>query len=344
MTSDADIFIAPYIASNKVAEDFAPLSQLQKDSDFISEIYPSILTAGIVDQKLYLLPIAFDLPLVEFIPEHLEEELPIFWISLQELEDVGVKNKVYRRNKLSRLGFSLVKDPRFLYEYIRMNGARFQAEDAYLQWDDANLISAIHALRNWNQSNKDEEREDFEATYLSIPLNMAMEQDRLAFAYNTISSLSVSPQQERWNTDFIWLSHAQKIHVIEDVIYAGINIESRKKQQAEDFLRWLLSSDTQEQFIAENSQLQLPIFGIAGKLSSLIAINETVLPQYHTHLRGRIPASSLLETSSGLPANWATFKAEYLLPWIVETLQSPTYREDSLTETVENWYLHSNQK
>ena len=99
-----------------------------------------------------------------------------------------------------------------------------------------------------------------------------------------------------------------------------------------------MNKESQEEMIKRRISMKLDTntFGIANGFSSLISVNEHVLPIYYKCLLAKIPSSSFPQAPKSYPANWKIVKKEIICPFLRDSIAE---KQDSqiISRTYSDW-------
>jgi hypothetical protein len=325
---DVDLLIGTRLAGAGEARALEPLEDLFRGNRLArADFYTPLLAAGAPERRQVLLPLAFCLPAVVFLPYNLGEAPPNLGIPLDFLRrSAGAYNQRVR-DVLVREGFSPLWDPEFLLAAAELGGARFhEASPGSLEWNARALEEAIAYLRGWVQETNGgvEAEAAFAASYLYLPPGRLLDEKRIQFYLLRSCDLMRVLDEQKEEADFRWLAGPDKILVGDEILFAGIPRSSRRKGQARAFLLWLFQGETQSRLLEIGRRQRLGVFGIAGGFSGLKSVNELAFPQYYPRLIGRIPPEELLQVPGPLPEAWLEMKTQVIVPWLREAVSAVT--------------------
>lgn len=336
-----DLLVGSYLLPGIKKRLFKSISNVFSDSLKKEHFYKELLNIGKKGNTQYLLPVSFNIGALVFDinnSEYIETTNTITFDQIKEISEkfnyVG-KDSIYRR-----MAFAPQWNPEFLYLTLVSKGVTFTIEKGNLKFNIPLYENICNYLSDWtksiNTSNNDET--DFAFKYLYTPFNKQVLQQKSLFAYTTSNNLLSLSEDELNKIDFRWFVENQKAPVKEDIAMIGIYKKSKNKKAALKFIRWFMNKDSQEQMIVRRLKMGLDTstFGIANGFSSLIKVNEQVLPIYYKALLAKTPAENIPKAPSEYLPQWNNIKREILIPHLVSTLnKNSTAQELSVSFT--NW-------
>lgn len=336
-----DVIVADYLGSTDIMESFLVLDRrFRRFSPDSRDVYGDLLSHGRLRGRQRLYPISFDLPGVLSLAET-AEELPDFTIDIDELRERGGGFNQTESGRLTRLGYSPRWSREFLYTLVRMFGVRFfEGPEGLLQWDGAQLQSAVERARDWiEETNQGLEAERmFQEQYLYDPMPQLVLRERVLFSYIRASDFFSMPETRRRHFDIRWLSRDGKIPVLESMVFAGVVADSRHKQASLDFVAWLASAETHRKILVNAEKRRLGSFGVLGGFSAHRETNEWFLPELYPSLLGIMPPGETLSFPETVPDSWDLLKSQVVEPWLSRAIdRHPGLR--SLDSLVESWML-----
>jgi hypothetical protein len=312
-----DLVIDSFLTGERTRAFFRPI----RESVYAgSGVYAQLLALGRIDDRQLLLPLAFDLPLIEYRPEYLETEMEPFAVELGRLRELGAEYNAQNGGRLIRMGFSPRVYPGFSYVLTQSLGADFhEAGGETIVWNAQRLEQSILELAAWAEEANGgiEQVSSFETRYLYDPANQILEAGRMLFAYTRASDYFSRDEGVRGETDFRWPVSGGRITVSDDVLFGGIPREAENPDGAAAFLSWILEAETQEELLNEKRQKRIATFGFAGGFSSLRQVNEDILIQLYPDLLGAVVPAAALAVPSSLPHYWPRLRDEVLEPWLL---------------------------
>ncbi len=291
------------------------------------------------------LPFAFDLPVIVFRKDSFPKGLPAR-ISLDDLKIAAQAYVKISKTKPVALGFSPIWNQDFLFDTATLFGVDFHAEQGRtLVWQDKQLDDWLAYLTDWCETKNGgfSVESEFVKKYLygapyrllqeRIPQDKKTDFHRINFYCGLASDFFAIPGVNRENLEMAWMSRNGRIPVDVGVLFFGVPRGADNRGGAYEFLKWVLTSGAQKGIIEENERKNPLSFGVAGGFSSLMDINEQVIPLHLPLLKGRIPSEKELVFPGPLPETWEKLKNETVLPWLFGRL-SRTAGLASLKDTI----------
>jgi ABC-type glycerol-3-phosphate transport system substrate-binding protein len=337
-----DIVAGSWLKSAATRSLFRPLDKLFKKNRLSREsFYPPLLALGNIDDKQYLLPVAFNIPTLVFAQDKGELLSSPFTLTLPEIKALGKSYNIETNGVYSRMGFSPAWDDDFLFVSAVLAGASFQ-EASPLTWDNDALERSLAYVESWiREANTGIQAEDdFSFKYFYDPPAKLVISGRVLFFYMPSSDLFTLSQEQGANLDFRWIAGEDTIPISEDMVYYGIYRQSRAQKAAEAFTQWFFREETQRLFLeaGKNNRLNETRFGIANGFSALRTVTEQVFPQFYPSLLGHMPPGRFLSPPNILPRNWTAMKERVILPYLHDRIRA-TGRGDirSLDRRLSDW-------
>ncbi|HDQ13983.1 MAG TPA: hypothetical protein ENN41_04115 [Sediminispirochaeta sp.] len=335
-----DLVIDSFLDSQRYSGKFASLESLFLEEKIqSSQFYPALLSRGRRENQQYLLPVSFDLPGLYFKAGVVEQGIPGYGISLDQLDELNREFNIFNDERLERLGLSLRWQGEMLFLVGMLKGSNFrESNTGSLVWNAQSLTESVDFIRRWTlESNRGVAAErDFAQKYMVEPHYKLIDQERILCSYSSLSDFYLLPPQSREKLSLYWLSADDTIPILPGPLYAAIPQGAPGIKAAKVFLTWFFQAQNQEQLITSARDKRSRSFGIAGGLSSLPQVNQEILPTLYPGLVGRIPQSSYLVFPNRLPPHWKDIKHEVLIPW----LQHQAIREntdESFSERLRTW-------
>ncbi len=323
-----DLVVSSYLANSTLCKYFIPLdylfSQMLLDRD---NFYPQLLHSGTIDNKLYFLPVSFNLPAMIFAEKNKDLLDNEYTISLE-----GIKTKASEYNRLNKaniftaMGFSPRWNMNFAYLATRLRGSAFHENNSTVfSYQSQKFDQTVKYLRNWTlEANKDSASEDdFKFKYLYTPGYTLVTTDRCLFALTRSDELFNLNSEKLSGIDYRWVCE-NTIPVEDDFVSLGMYKKTRNINTAESFITWLMNKDTQKRMIERTIEMKLntTTFGIAGGFSSIKQVNERFFPLFYPMLIRNIPSAEKISEPEILPALWPDIKEKILLPYLEDSLNT----------------------
>jgi hypothetical protein len=320
---------------------FASIDRLiSKGSINPASFYQEALSMGRREEKTFLLPLSFSLPIVVFRSEFSASLTDDYYIGVDEMRKLSGEFNIVD-GRPTRMGYSPRWQPEFVYALALTLGAEFEETDERLpEWNDTRIQQTIAYAVEWiNDTNGGYELENsFETKYMYNPLYKLLDTSQILFNFMKISEFLSLPAAIRENLDFRWFSAGKKISVCDDVIFVGKTRQSRKIKTTDAFLSWLFKPATQVKLLETAKFERMRSFGIAGGLSSLVSVNIDALPRFFPFLIGHLPDRDLLDFPNRLPEGWEDMRDSIIVPWL-SAATSPDADPKPLGEHIRQWRL-----
>jgi ABC-type glycerol-3-phosphate transport system substrate-binding protein len=315
-----DIIVGSWLKSASTLKLWQNLDFLfARNGELENSFYPALLALGRFDNKQYLLPVSFDLPVIVFSESNSQLMSNPFTIELEEIKTLGKDFNEERGNVFTRMGFSPLWNDNFLFETAVLFNAAFR-EGGPLDWDEAAISDAADYMRGWvEEANGGVKAEDeFFFKYFFDPPAKLVNGGRILFAYMTSSEFFTMPGEMRAELDFRTLSGGSLIPVAENAVYYGLNKRGRAKQAARAFTVWFFNEETQMLLLKKSMENRLSdtIFGLSNGFSAMSTVNGTIFPLYYPALLGSTPPADLLAAPNILPQNWTYIKERVVIPYL----------------------------
>lgn len=296
--------------------------------------YPSLLAAGVLDERQVLLPVSFNALLLisrrDSPGGNLETlEAPALETPLLGLD--GLRRNLARNPAgEAAMGFSpRWPDRDFLFQFAQQRGAMFAerterrdkvSSPAPLSWSAEGLEKAARDIGDFIQEfNVSKEKEDaFAFRYLSAPTYRNVESGRLLYGAMDSSAYFLLSPVSRARLGFSYFGENGMLFAREDIRYLGILKKAKGKRAAEKFILWFFDPRNQ-QALLERSKIRRSSessFGIAGGFSALKPVTASDFPSFYPELRGRTPPPESVAAPAAMPPGWERLKDELVIPWL----------------------------
>ena len=339
-----DIVIAGWLMNSTIRRNFASLdfmfkSKLLNRDDF----YTQILEYGIIDEKQYLIPLSFNLPMVIYSNSNeymLQDE---HMLTLDRMEEISAAyNAKNKSETYTAIGYAPGWDAEFLYEASKLHGANYAERGKSFIWNEKALSETIDRMKDWTTKfNTDTTTEkNFQFRYLFMPKHRQVNTGRCLFASTRSDRFFALDESQSEGLNFRWLAADDKIPIEDDIVCIGLYKKTRHTRKAEIFISWLLSEKTQKHLLERKLTMKLDTstFGLANGFSSIKATNENVYPVYYRQLLGSLPGEKNLVMPDILPYRWDSIKEKIILPYLEECVTTDSKKAPaSLEERIENW-------
>lgn len=319
-----DLLAGSYLFTGMDKHMFLSVDSLfKKEQLFAEDFYTDLLNSGKKGNTQYLIPVSFNLgTLVCDITNKELVDQNSTTITFDQIKEYSKKfNKLSNSSIYTKMAFAPQWNTDFLSMVLEANNLSFKIEGETLKYNLPVLENCIDFLTAWtkeiNTSCNDER--DFSFKYLYTPFNKQVLQQKSLFAYTTSSSLLSLSEDQIDKIDFFWLAVNDKSPVTEDMVTMGIYKKTKNKKAALKFIKWFMNKDSQEAMLKRRMAMNLDTntFGIANGFSTLVSVNEHILPIYYKCLLAKVPASSLPKAPQAYPSQWPVIKREIIAPQLL---------------------------
>ncbi|MBQ0002999.1 MAG: extracellular solute-binding protein [Treponema sp.] len=324
--TNPDLCAGSYLSSGISKHYFSSLNSIFSDRLKQESFYTSLLDFGKKGNTQFLLPVNFNLGALVYDTANSEYVSGNDSITFDQIKECSSKfNLKNKDNIYLKMGFAPQWNADFLYEIIASEGITFSYQNEVIKFNIPQFESALEGIKSWtkeiNTSCNDEK--DFSFKYLYTPYNKQVLQQKSLFAYASSDSLLSLSEEQIDKMDFKWLSSSTKITVLENASMIGIYKKSKNKKACKKFIQWFMTKEAQEMMLKRKIDMNLDTntFGIANGFSSLIEVNEHVLPIYYKCLLAKIPSSSQIKAPFMYSSDWKTIKKDVLLPFVLKNLE-----------------------
>ncbi|UTY23401.1 carbohydrate ABC transporter substrate-binding protein [Treponema denticola] len=340
-----DIVIGSWLKGKSARVKFKKINNLfgEKKIDK-NDFYPALLNLGSISGNQYLLPISFNLPMIIFSSANKFKTDNDFSISPDEIRNFSIQFNKMNKGAYTAMGFSPRWSDDFLYMNTKGFNASFEEENDFFSWNDKSLQNAINYIRTWSEEvNSSAGAEDeFKFKYLYDSPYVLVKNGKCLFYYASSDDIFSTPQKHLENIDFRWLSFNGKTPLKDDILYGGICSKSKNSRAAEAFFIWFFRVKTQELLLNRADEMDLMInpFGLAGGFSALRQVTEKLLPRYYPLLLAHLPQTQSFYAPHILPSNWPVLKREILMPYLKDACNTDLYPGPipSLNKRIAEWY------
>lgn len=342
-----DVIIGSLLQNSSIRKNFTALDSIIGKKNKNGEVsrskldrdgfYNSLLDYGKFDDRQYLLPVSFNLPIMIFSNENQALIPNDYTLELDEIREIAAAFNAKNASGIySKMGFAPSWNANFIYTAVKMNGADFRETLNTIVWNDSALDMEIEYMKDWTKKTNSSTtaEQDFSFKYLYTPSYKQISSGRCLFSYSTTDEFfSLSPEQIK-DTDFRWLTKEGMIFAEDSITTAGIYKKSKKKAESKEFLRWFLNSENQKRLLDRSQTMNLgtKTFGICNGFSSLKTVNERHFPTYYKNLIGNLPGESSIQSPFALPPRWNSLKNRVIIPYIKEAAMTDSEKK---TQTIE---------
>ena len=334
-----DLVVGTSIADQATTRLLQPLDRLMRRELDAESFYADLLATGARNGRQYLLPVSFNLPIIYFSGSLPEIDRSII-ISPHELQERSEAFNAAEDNEWVRLAYSPIWNPTFLYQYLRTMGFQgHEAENGAPAWQADALVDGIAAAQAWIDGHGGREADrTFQQKYLYDPQIELVRRGRVAYGYDASDRFLARSDARREGLGFRWLGTDGAIHVLEEVVYAGIPTGAGSRRGAERFLTSLLTEEQQAVVMESVLRKRVNSFGFAGGFSSLWRVTERHLPVHYPELAGRIPPAAWLRFAPASPRHWDSIVREVVEPWLMREVTGTIQARD-LESSVRAWLM-----
>jgi ABC-type glycerol-3-phosphate transport system substrate-binding protein len=338
-----DIVTGSWLKSVSTRSFFTPLDKFfTKGSVSQDKFYPRLLALGKIDNKQYLLPVAFNIPAMVLARDKGSLLSNPFTIGFEEIKTLGKDHNVETGGTWSRMGFSPAWDDEFLFIAANLFNVNFR-EASPVAWDAEALERAMVYIQAWvTEANTGiQQVEDFSFKYFFEPPAQLATSGRILFAYMDSSQLFTLAQERRSALDFRWIAEKDTIPLSENTVFLGLCKKGKAKKAAAAFTGWFFRQENQLLLLesARSKRMNETSFGIAGGFSAIRGVTEQVFPRFYPSLLGHMPQEEFLSPPNVLPRNWMSLKERVILPYLHERIRSAD-KEGliPLERRISDWY------
>ncbi|MDR3138819.1 MAG: hypothetical protein LBT95_03990 [Treponema sp.] len=338
-----DIVVGNWLKSTSTRALFKPLDFLFKKGALRQEaFYSRLLALGNIEDKQYLLPVAFNLPALVFAEEHSSLLSSPFTVGFEEIKNLGKDYNREGKGTYSRMGFSPAWDDEFIFIIATLFNTSFR-EAHPLAWDSIALEKAMLFIADWiSEANGTIQAEDdFAFKYFYDPATKLVLSGRILFTYMASSEFFTTPEEGRTHLDFRWIAENSTIPLLEETLYYGIYKDAEARKASEAFTQWFFQAETQRLLLETGKKMRIneTLFGIGNGFSAIQTVTEQIFPQFYPKLLGHMPPGDFLSPPNILPRNWMAIKERVILPYMQDRIRHTgpeeiRYLDKRLTE----WY------
>jgi ABC-type glycerol-3-phosphate transport system substrate-binding protein len=334
-----DLIVGTAIADRSTTRLLQPIDRFMRRELDPTSFYADLLATGARNGRQYLLPVSFNLPVVYFSGALPEIGRSII-ISPSELQARSEAFNTAEGAGWVRLAYSPIWNPAFLYEYLRTSGFQaYETENGSPMWSADALAEGVASARAWIETHGGHEADrTFQQKYLYDPQIELVRRGRVAYGYDTSHLFLARSDARREGLGFRWLGTDGAIHVLEEIVYAGIPAGARSRRGAERFLAKLFTEEQQAAIMKSVLRKRVSSFGVAGGFSSLWRVTERHLPAQYPELAGMIPPAAWLRFAPATPRHWDSIVREVVEPWLMREVTGTIQARD-LESSVRAWLM-----
>ncbi len=331
-----DLIIGPWLKNEKTRARLKPLDYLFTELRISSgRFYKPLLDLGNVRGQQYLLPVSFNLPAVIFSTDMKDLVTQDFSLSLDEIKAIGSEFNEKNEKNYVKMGFSPRWTPEFLYIAAQLYDTRFEEGSPLFTWNKESLETAVTYLREWTRSvnTSATAEDDFQFKYLYDPPYTLVTKSRSLFSLMESDELFVLPHDKIQNIDFRWITREGKAPVRDNIVYLGICRKAKHRAAAEAFIEWFYDDKNQRLMLERSKKMGTMdrTFGISGGFSAIQTVNEKTFPVFYPSLLAHVPPKNELAVPRILPNHWETYKAEIVIPYLVDAVGAAPGKESSVS-------------
>lgn len=309
-----DLIIGPWLRNDNIDDNFRPLDYIFDNQILNTSVfYPQMLEAGIKDDRQFLFPVSFNLPVMMFSKDNEELITENYTLTLEQIREIGSEyNSKNYRDVYQQIGFTPLSNEGFLCLAAKLNDADFREEEGKITYSVPKLVDTAEKLKDWvvTENTSPQEEEDFAFKYLYMPDYRQIKSDKTLFAYTTSNELFKILKDQSSEIDYRWISEDGRIPMEDSFVMMGIYKDCENQVGATEFIKWFFNEKSQKSILErkEKFDLDTELFGIAEGFSSLKNVTEHILPLFYTELLTNIPSSQMVSVPNQLPPQWNTYK------------------------------------
>jgi len=342
-----DIVVGSWLRNSSITSNYLQIDSIFNSSGIKAEtIYHSLLAYGQKNNQQYLIPLSFNIPMIIYSSANagsVSQTGNEISITPEEIKETAFSYNKEAKPVYTKMGFGPSWKSEFIYEIAKLNHADFVENGTSFSYNQKNLDKTVEYIKDWsstkNSSTKAEQ--DFQFKYLYTPDYRQISFGPSLFAYTTSSSFFTIPSAYFDEIHYKWLSGENTIIAEDDIVMLGILNSSENVEQSKKFISWLVNEKTQKGLLERTRKMHLDkeTFGIASGFSSVINVNENVMPSYYENLRGHIPeAKTIRSPYSTFPSRWTSLKDRVIIPYLEDaTKTDPTEEFKSMEYRIDSW-------
>lgn len=334
-TYTPDIIIGKEINSPAILDKLTPLESS-------AAYYPALSGQKNHRGETIIIPLSFELPLIiatHKVMEKIPDPMIIRDSDTKQLEETFMQRDSL--NRLTRGGFSPNWNPLTYIDLLLLE--TWPPEGLIESGENANPIfeNVKRNLNSWIMGSYGDLESDriFNKRYRYKPDYLLISENRILFSRINFQDWVKLPNLTAKNLDIRYFAQGNKIP-ISSVVWGAQLKTSSSKEQAQLFLNWLLSPDTQKMLINRWEEEGLVLFGFLNGLSSLDTVNETLITEKFPIMRGMVPNNYYLSMQQQVPNRWLRIRDEVIIPWFRSALYT-TESTPSFSTAYSQWDLSS---
>jgi len=203
-----DIVAASWLRNGSTRALFRPLDSLfSRDRLDRYSFYPQLLSLGGVGRRQHLLPVNFNIPAIIFQREFSEGHSNPFTIEMGEIKERGKAFNAVSNNAFSRVGFSPLSNPEFLFIVANFFATEFQ-EASPISWNENAMEQAVAWIQQWiiDANTSIQMEDDFVSMFYFEPPERLVNAGRVLYIHMNSARFFSLPEERRMNLDFRWLA------------------------------------------------------------------------------------------------------------------------------------------
>ncbi|MDR0451678.1 MAG: hypothetical protein LBH15_01385, partial [Treponema sp.] len=287
-----DIVVGSWLKSASTRSLFKPLDYLLKKEINGDAFYSRLLSLGKIEEKQYLLPVAFNIPALAFSGDNSHMLPNLFIVKPGEIKEIGGAYNEESDGAFTQMGFSPSWNEEFIFVTATLFNTGFREAEP-LAWNRGALEESIQYIGNWiSDVNTINMEDDFAFKYFFIPPARLAISGRILFCYMESSEFFTLAGEQQESLDFRWIAGDDgTIPLVENTTYYGISKTGRAKKAADAFTLWFFREDTQSLLLEESRRRRMneTLFGIGGGFSAMRTVTEQAFPRYYPGLLGHMP-------------------------------------------------------
>lgn len=295
------------------------LNKLNRDNFYNDVLKVSEKENGEIQQ----IPLAFDIPGLMYNKNRFKNPRII------RLEDFMNDNTIK---------FSPYWDMNFVIWYYLSNMPTFQRNNNYFDSDIYEFTSKN--MKYMITNSKDKWNEDlFNKKYMYLSPEVLIKSNIIEYYYINFSDYVEIDTVFSSDIGFSFISRNDLLITDDSIIYTAIVKDSKKKSEAKEFILWLFNKKNQNSYITNNIKDGGVKSLFLGKLSTLTAVSEEIIPYHYPNLAPFIPKNQVITSPQNLPHLWESLKKQVFIPAFLKSksAEEENYKEEYMS-LYEEWY------
>ena len=339
-----DLVIGSWLKNSTTRKYFSPLDYLFQENGLNRSIfYEQIIDYGVINEKQYIIPISFNTPMIAYDARQ-DGNLPAKkTINLEQIKQAAISfNTLDKSQNYTAMGFAPSWDADFLYFVSKVMGASYREKGTNFSWNEDAMANTAAYLKKWTQdANRDTTTEqNFNFKYLPMPEYKQVMSGRCLFAYMTSQDFFTLLPSQSQPLGFKWIEQNGSLAIEDSIISVGLYKHAKHTKQAEQFLSWFFTEQTQIELLdlQEEMKLDTRIFGIASGFSSIAQVNEKSYTSHYPQLLGALPDAKTLTLPNILPYRWQSLKEQVIIPYLEESINTDSTKTPAtLEDRIADW-------